>query len=177
MSTFHLRVIASNRVFYDGDCEQIVIPAIDGEMGILAHHERMVVAMTVGDMRFLVPDKDWQHAVVGIGFVNIEDNEVTVLADTVERPEDIDVRRAEAARDLDIASLAIRRPISLGDSSVFLDPATTTSVSPPKSIIPEYPVSLLRYPSCVQRAADEVQPIIGTSPNTLFAPFIISFWS
>ena len=86
MSTFHLRVIASNRVFYDGDCVEIVIPAIDGEMGILAHHERMVVAMTVGDMRFLVPDKDWQHAVVGIGFVNIEDNEVTVLADTVERP-------------------------------------------------------------------------------------------
>lgn len=99
MSTFHLRVIASNSVFYDGDCEQIVIPAIDGEMGILAHHERMVVAMTVGDMRFLVPEKDWQHAVVGIGFVNIEDNEVTVLADTVERPEDIDVRRAEAARE------------------------------------------------------------------------------
>ena len=38
MSTFSLKIISTDKVFYDGKCEYLVIPTIDGEKGILAHH-------------------------------------------------------------------------------------------------------------------------------------------
>ena len=41
---FHLRVLASDRAFYDGDCESLTVPVSDGELGILAHHSNLVAA-------------------------------------------------------------------------------------------------------------------------------------
>ena len=52
MSTFNLQVVALDRVFYDGPCEALTVPAIDGEKGVLASHEPMVMAITAGEMRF-----------------------------------------------------------------------------------------------------------------------------
>ena len=51
MSTFNLQVVALDRVFYDGPCEALTVPAIDGEKGVLASHEPMVMAITAGEMR------------------------------------------------------------------------------------------------------------------------------
>ena len=48
MDTFGLKIIASDRVFYDGRCRKIIIPAPDGEKGILPNHENMVIAIAVG---------------------------------------------------------------------------------------------------------------------------------
>ena len=52
MSTFSLKIISTDKVFYDGKCEYLVIPTIDGEKGILAHHENMVIAVEIGELRF-----------------------------------------------------------------------------------------------------------------------------
>ena len=49
MSTFSLKIISTDKVFYDGKCEYLVIPTIDGEKGILAHHENMVIAVEIGE--------------------------------------------------------------------------------------------------------------------------------
>lgn len=98
MSSFNLKVIASDKVFYDGRCECLIVPALDGELAVMAHHQNMVVATTVGEIRFREPDSDeWRKAVVGIGFVHIAHNRVTVMVDTAERPEDIDEVRAQEA--------------------------------------------------------------------------------
>ena len=43
MSTFSLKIISTDKVFYDGKCEYLVIPTIDGEKGILAHHELSLI--------------------------------------------------------------------------------------------------------------------------------------
>ena len=51
MDTFGLKIIASDRVFYEGRCRKLILPAPDGEMGILANHEYMVIAVNVGDAR------------------------------------------------------------------------------------------------------------------------------
>ena len=99
MDTFGLKIIASDRVFYEGRCRQIIIPAPDGEKGILANHENMVVAVTVGDARMEVEKRKWVDIAVGSGFVEIVNNRVTMLVDTAERPEEIDIRRAEEARE------------------------------------------------------------------------------
>jgi len=71
MSTFSLKIISTDKVFYDGKCEYLVIPTIDGEKGILAHHENMVIAVEIGELRFRKPDGEWVTAVVSKGFAEI----------------------------------------------------------------------------------------------------------
>ena len=98
MSTFWLKVIASDHVFYNGNCESLVVPAHDGEVGILPHREAMILAIQEGELRFRVPgENQYREAVVGIGIVQVANNRVTVVVDTAERPEDIDEVRARQA--------------------------------------------------------------------------------
>jgi len=113
MSTFSLKVIASDKIFFDGRAEVIIIPEIDGEKAMLAHHEDMVIAITNGDMKFRLEDKTWVNAVVGKGFAQVINNRVSVLVDTVERPEDIDAARAKEA--LERAKEQLRQKQSLQD--------------------------------------------------------------
>ena len=99
METFGLKIIASDKVFYEGRCRNLVIPAPDGEKGILPNHENMVIAIVVGIARMEVEEGKWTEVAVGTGFAEIVNNRVTLLVDTAERPEDIDVRRAEEQRE------------------------------------------------------------------------------
>lgn len=98
MNTFYLRVISSNKVFYDGRVQKIVIPLEDGEMAVLAHHENMVIATSIGEIRITTNKGDVIPGVVGEGFVQIINNRVMLIVDSVERPEDIDRVRAEEAK-------------------------------------------------------------------------------
>ena len=49
---YNLRIIAADRVFYEGPCLSLIVPAFDGEKEVLAHHESMVIAVTDGEMRY-----------------------------------------------------------------------------------------------------------------------------
>ena len=98
MTTFWLKVIASDHVFYNGNCEALVVPAHDGEVGILPHREAMILAIQEGELKFRVPgEQEYHHAVVGLGIVQVANNRVTVVVDTADRPEDIDEVRAKQA--------------------------------------------------------------------------------
>lgn len=100
MNSFYLKVISANREFFQGKCRSLVVPAFDGQKEILAHHEDMVIAIDEGEMRFQEEDSNnWQYAVVGMGFVQIMNNRVTLLVETAERPEEIDVARAQQAKE------------------------------------------------------------------------------
>ena len=99
MDTFGLKIIASDKVFYEGRCRKLIIPAPDGEKGILPNHENMVIAVTVGIGRMEAEEGKWQEVALGGGFAEIVNNRVTLLVDTAERPEEIDVRRAEEQRE------------------------------------------------------------------------------
>ena len=99
MDTFGLKIIASDKVFYEGRCRKLVIPAPDGEKGILPNHENMVIAVTVGIGRMEAEEGKWQEVALGGGFAEIVNNRVTLIVDTAERPEDIDVRRAREQRE------------------------------------------------------------------------------
>ena len=92
-NTFLLNVTACDRVFFEGRCKQVVIPLEDGEKEIQAHHENMVFAVEVGELRIQTED------VVGTGFAQVINNRVSILVDTAEHPEEIDVRRAKEAEE------------------------------------------------------------------------------
>ena len=101
MKTFWLKVIASDRVAYNGRCQKVIVPAADGgQMGILADHENMVIAIEVGEAKMQLEDGMWETLAVGTGFLEVVNNRVTMLVQTAEKPEEIDARRAEERREV-----------------------------------------------------------------------------
>ena len=94
---FNLKITTCDRSFYDGPCESIVLPATDGEHGVLADHEPMVTAIVSGECRFTANGKQ-NIIAVGQGFAEIKPEQVEVIVDTAEYPEEIDARRAEEAK-------------------------------------------------------------------------------
>ena len=94
---FNLKITTCDRSFYSGPCESIVLPAIDGEHGVLADHEPMVTAIVSGECRFTANGKQ-NIIAVGQGFAEIKPEQVEVIVDTAEYPEEIDARRAEEAK-------------------------------------------------------------------------------
>lgn len=115
--TFFLQVLASDKIFYKGQCQKLIIPLADGEKAVLPHHEDMVIAVSIGEMRLMDESGQWIHAVVGNGFIQIINNRVTLLVDTAEHPEDIDERRAEEARER--AAEQLRQGKSIQEHSHF----------------------------------------------------------
>ena len=100
MNTFSLKIIACDKVFYDGECEIVVFPGYDGEMAVLANHEQMTTAIEVGEIRFRVPrEQEYRVAIVSDGLLKVDHNKVDILVYSAERPEDIDAFRAEAAAE------------------------------------------------------------------------------
>ena len=97
MNTFELHILAAERSFYEGPCESLVLPTTEGMYGIQANHLNMIAGVVPGEMTFRVPGGNDEHASCSRGMVKVENNVVTVLVDTAERPEEIDVNRAERA--------------------------------------------------------------------------------
>ena len=95
---FNCNIISSDRVFYQGLIEEIILPTLDGEYGIMAHHSNVTVAMMPGEIRIKMPDGSWVTGIVSGGFADMVDNTAKVLAYTCERPEEIDVNRAIGAK-------------------------------------------------------------------------------
>lgn len=103
MNTFKLKIFCSDKIFFNDNCNSLIIPTPDGAMGILANHENMVVAISAGEMHIKPSSSEsedkWYTAAVSPGFAEVMDNEVSVIVDTAERPEDIDIKRAEEAKE------------------------------------------------------------------------------
>ncbi|MCI8921725.1 ATP synthase F1 subunit epsilon [Oscillospiraceae bacterium 21-37] len=99
MEAFQVHILAADKTFYEGPCESLTIPTSDGEQCILAHHSSMIAAVLPGTMRYRAPGQPVQPAAVSPGMVKVENNEVLVLVDSAERPEDIDAARARREAD------------------------------------------------------------------------------
>ena len=99
MEVFQAHILAADRSFYEGPCVSLTIPTSDGEQGILAHHSDMIAAVLPGTLRYQTPEGPVRLAAVSSGLVKIEKNEVLVLVDSVERPEEIDAARARREAD------------------------------------------------------------------------------
>ena len=99
MSSFRVHILAASHTFYDGECESLIVPTPRGQYGILAGHSNTISAVVPGKMTYRIPGKEPQIAAVSSGLVKIENNEVLVLVDSAERPEDIDALRAKQAAD------------------------------------------------------------------------------
>lgn len=96
-NTFYLEILTPERQFYTGPAVSLVVPAVDGQMGIQPGHEPAVTAIEPGELRFLA-DGQWQTAAIGSGFAEIMPDYAILLVSFAERPEEIDLKRAQAAK-------------------------------------------------------------------------------
>ena len=109
--TFGLQVISVNGVFYDDRAEEIILPLDDGELAILAEHEEMILALNDGVIKIKKPGGEWIYGVVSLGSVQVANNRCIVIVNTVERPEDIDKRRAQEAYEFAMEHLQQKQSI------------------------------------------------------------------
>ena len=98
MTQFQLKISSSSGLFYEGTCESLVVPTSDGEYGVLANHVSMVIGIAIGILRYKLDGK-WYYIAVGQGFARVVGNTVTMVVDSAERPEDVDAKRAQEAKE------------------------------------------------------------------------------
>ena len=99
MNEFQCIIASSDKIFYDGPCLSLVVPAWDGEYAFMAKHQECVAAVSIGTLRVKKPDGSVVLGVCGLGLVCFEKNRAVVLVDTIERPEDIDEVQARRAKE------------------------------------------------------------------------------
>ncbi|WP_337606999.1 ATP synthase F1 subunit epsilon [Claveliimonas sp.] len=98
-STFGLEIYASNKLAYAGRARSLVVPVEDGEKSFLAHHANVIVAIVPGELRYEDADGNKVVAAVSNGFVEMINNRAKLFCLSVERPEEIDIRRAQEAKE------------------------------------------------------------------------------
>ncbi len=98
MKSLKIKIATPERIVYENDIFQATIPTQNGEITILPNHIPLVSVLRAGEL--MIKDKNGEQilALAG-GFLEIKNNnEITILADNIERVEEIDIARAEEAR-------------------------------------------------------------------------------
>lgn len=116
--------MASEHMVYDGEAESVSLMTTEGSIGILAHHANLVMAVVPGEVTYVPVGDDAKEAglsgkqtvVVSDGLLKVENNEVMLLVDTAELPEEIDEARARRAEEQ--AREALKRANSNRDVSL-----------------------------------------------------------
>ncbi len=134
MATFKLHCMASEHMVYDVDAESLSLMTTEGSIGILAYHSNLIMAVVPGIVEFVPTGENAKAAgmsgkqvwVVSDGLLKVENNEVMLLVDTAEHPEEIDeararraeeqareaLKRANSNRDVALASAELSRAVS-----------------------------------------------------------------
>ena len=101
----HVEVVSPEKILYSGDGERVVCRTAEGDIAFLPGHAPFLGALGVAKVRVIHPDGE-QVVAVHAGFVEVSNNRVVVLSDVAELPEQIDVGRAESAKQRAEAVLA-----------------------------------------------------------------------
>jgi len=95
---FLLKIITPDRVFFEEEASMVEFNTTEGEIGVYKNHVPMTVIIKPGILT-ITQDDGVKEAALHAGFVEILQDTVTILAEIIEWPEEIDVSRAEAARE------------------------------------------------------------------------------
>lgn len=93
-----VEIVTPERLVYSETADMIVVPGVEGYLGILPLHAPIVSGLNVGVLKVITGGKESKLAISG-GFMEVSDNKVVVLADTAELGNEVDVLRAKSARE------------------------------------------------------------------------------
>lgn len=94
---FELKIIEPDGMFYEGEASFLEFVTVMGEMGVYANHIPLTTILAPGVVKIHQDGQVKKAAVMG-GFVEIQKDKITVMAENAEWPEEIDVERAKAAK-------------------------------------------------------------------------------
>jgi F-type H+-transporting ATPase subunit epsilon len=95
--TMHVEIVTAERELYNGEADELIAPGTEGMLGILPRHAALLTTLKAGELRIKLGGAEEPLFVSG-GFLEVSNNQATVLADTAEHAEEIDQARAEEAR-------------------------------------------------------------------------------
>jgi F-type H+-transporting ATPase subunit epsilon len=97
-STIRLELVTPERLLLSEDVDEVVLPGYEGEFGVLPGHTQYLAILSIGILWYRVGSAVTRIALGG-GFAEVTHERIVVMADTAERAEEIDVERAQRARD------------------------------------------------------------------------------
>lgn len=103
--TLQAQIVSPEEILYTGEAEMVVCRTSDGDIAFLPGHVPLLGSLGTAKVRALLPGGGEQVAAVHGGFVEVSNDSVKILSDVAELPDQIDVPRAEAARDRARAAL------------------------------------------------------------------------
>lgn len=132
MTPFKLQIITPEKTVFDGETEQIIVRTTVGDVGILNGHEPYCAAVAIGQMRIMI-DGTFRRAATSGGIIKVSKEKTTILVQTCEWSDEIDVERAEAAKsaaearlqaakndkELLLAEAKLKRALNRIDTSQF----------------------------------------------------------
>lgn len=132
MTPFRLQIITPEKTVFDGETEQIIVRTTVGDVGILKGHEPYCAALGIGQMR-IMKDGEFRRAATSGGIIKVSKELTTILVQTCEWSDEIDVERANAAKaaaeerikaaksdkDLLLADAKLKRALNRIDTSHF----------------------------------------------------------
>ena len=92
-----LEIVTPDRALVREEIDEVVVPAFDGYLGVLPGHTPLLATLKVGELWYR-QGQEKHYLAVAFGFLEVLPDHVTVLAQVSERPEEIDVQRAERAK-------------------------------------------------------------------------------
>jgi len=108
--TIRCEIVSQDRNVFSGEAEMVILPGVEGVMGILPHHSPLLTTLSYGIITVVTKDEREYFTVAG-GIAEVQPDQVTILADAAENVEEIDIARAESAKS--------RVENLLGDKSVM----------------------------------------------------------
>lgn len=132
MTPFKLRIITPEKTVFDGETEQVIVRTTVGDVGILNGHEPYCAAIGIGQMRVMM-NGQFRRAATSGGIIKVAKEYTTILVQTCEWSDEIDVDRANAAKesaearikaaksdkDLLLAESKLKRALNRIDTSKF----------------------------------------------------------
>jgi F-type H+-transporting ATPase subunit epsilon len=109
MATIKLEIITAERQVFSDDVNIVVAPGVEGELGILPHHAPLITMLKPGEV-LIRKDSEETYLFVSGGFLEVRPDKIIILADASERSEEIDIERAEAAKQRAEERLKTRVP-------------------------------------------------------------------
>ncbi|MDR6225519.1 F0F1 ATP synthase subunit epsilon [Desmospora profundinema] len=97
MATMQLDIVTPERKVYSEQVDMVIARAAEGDIGILPHHTPFISPLKISAVKVKKGEEEFHVAVSG-GFLEVHDNQVTLLAETAEMPGEIDVNRAKEAK-------------------------------------------------------------------------------
>ena len=98
MAVFTLEIVTPDRLIYEGEAERLIVRGVTGDLCILAHHIDYATALIPGEACVTTAEGE-RYAACSGGMLSVHDNHVRLMATTFEWEDEIDLERAQRARE------------------------------------------------------------------------------